>query len=109
MPEARIPVARSPRYAQLATFMRLPYAAEPAGRDVVVVGAPYDGGASYRPGARFGPRAIREASTLLHGIGIDRGADMFDLLAVADGGDLDLSPFGQELAIEQATRSLTNL
>lgn len=99
----------SPRYAQVATFMRLPLELAPIGHDVVVVGAPYDGGTSYRPGARLAPRQIRHESCLLHGVGIDRGPGVFDLIDVVDAGDLDLSPFDMQLAIDSATSSLTRL
>lgn len=99
----------SPRYAQLATFMRLQHDPSPVGHDVVVIGAPYDGGTSYRPGARFAPRAIRHESCLIHGTGIDRGPNVFDLIDVVDGGDIDLSPFSQDIAMETATEALTGL
>lgn len=99
----------SPRYAQLATFMRLEHDPSPVGRDVVVIGAPYDGGTSYRPGARFAPRAIRHESCLIHGTGIDRGPNVFDLIDVVDGGDIDLSPFSQDIAMETATEALKGL
>ncbi len=106
---ARQQTTSSPRYAQVATFMRLPLELAPADRDAVVVGAPYDGGTSYRPGARLAPRQIRHESCLLHGVGIDRGPGVFDLLDVVDGGDIDLSPFDMQLAIDEATRALTRL
>jgi agmatinase/proclavaminate amidinohydrolase len=102
----RVQTSRSPRYAQPATFMRLPYVPEPEGRDVVVIGAPYDGGTSYRPGARFGPREIRAESSLIHGTGVERGPGTFELIDAVDGGDLDLSPFSMELAMRQATEGL---
>ena len=56
----------SPRFGQIATFMLLP-AADVAGRASTsrLLGLPYDGGVSYRPGARFGPRAVREQSSLI--------------------------------------------
>lgn len=97
----------SPRYAQPATFMRLPWVSEPSGYDVVVVGAPYDGGTSYRPGARLAPRAIRHESCLIHGVGIDRGPGVFDRIRVVDGGDLDVGPFSMELALETVQQGLT--
>jgi proclavaminate amidinohydrolase len=106
---AQVPSTVSPRYAQLATFMRLAHVPDPRDRDVVVIGAPYDSGASYRPGARFGPRAIRAESGLIHGTGIDRGPGVFDLLDVVDGGDIDLSPFSMALAMETATDALRSL
>ncbi|HEY5881359.1 MAG TPA: clavaminate synthase Cs1 [Nakamurella sp.] len=102
----RISAAGSPRYAQPATFMRLRHDPEPVGLDVVVIGAPYDGGTSYRPGARFAPRAIRHESGLIHGTGIDRGPGVFDLIRVVDGGDIDLSPFSMDIAMRTATDAL---
>lgn len=103
----RVRTVSSPRYAQIATFMRLAWESEPQGKDVVVLGAPYDGGTSYRPGARLAPRAIRHESCLLHGVGIDRGPGVFDLIDVVDGGDIDLGPFDMEMAMEHATAALT--
>lgn len=108
-PAERVQTTRSPRYAQLATFMRLPHVPDPVGRDVVVIGAPYDGGTSYRPGARFGPRAIRAESGLIHGTGIDRGPGTFELIDAVDAGDIDLSPFSMDLAMDTATEALTRL
>lgn len=105
----RVRTTSSPRYAQVATFMRLPLVPEPAGRDVVVIGAPYDGGTSYRPGARLAPRAIRHESCLIHGTGIDRGPNIFERIDVVDGGDIDLGPFSMELAMDNATAALTRL
>jgi proclavaminate amidinohydrolase len=105
----RIDTRSSPRYAQVATFMRLGLVADPVDHDVVVVGAPYDGGTSYRPGARLAPRAIRHESCLIHGTGIDRGPNLFDLIKVCDAGDLDLSPFSMELAIDNAAAGLSDL
>ena len=46
---------QSPRFAQPATFMRLPHVEDPHGLDVAIVGVPYDGGTSYRPGAQARP------------------------------------------------------
>jgi len=45
--------------------MRLPHVESAAGLDVAIVGVPYDGGTSYRPGARLGPREIRAQSSLI--------------------------------------------
>ncbi|EXU63658.1 MULTISPECIES: agmatinase [unclassified Streptomyces] len=99
----------SPRYAQVPTFMRLPHEPMPRGRDVVVIGAPYDGGTSYRPGARFGPRAVRNESGLIHGVGIDRGPGTFDLIDCVDAGDIDLTPFSMHIAMDTATKRLSRL
>ena len=56
-----------PRFAGVPTFMRMPhtYDLEDGSADAAFLGIPFDDATTYRPGARFGPRAIREASTLL--------------------------------------------
>jgi agmatinase len=54
-----------PRYAGLTTFARLPRREDVGQHDVAVVGVPFDSGVTYRPGARFGPAYIRQASRLL--------------------------------------------
>ncbi|MDT5247588.1 MAG: guanidinobutyrase / D-arginase, partial [Mycobacterium sp.] len=54
-----------PRYAGLTTFARLPRREDVTRCDVAVVGIPFDSGVTYRPGARFGPSHIRQASRLL--------------------------------------------
>jgi len=53
-------------FVGIATFGKRPYVEDwsKIEADVAVLGAPFDGGTQYRPGARFGPRAVREASTL---------------------------------------------
>ncbi|MGH7264197.1 MAG: arginase family protein [Candidatus Rokuibacteriota bacterium] len=56
---------KSPRFAQIPTFMRLPRHRTPGDLGVAVVGIPYDGGTSYRAGARFGPREIRSQSAMI--------------------------------------------
>lgn len=64
-PRGPVDSSRIPRYAGPATFARLPRLDEVGTADVAVVGVPFDSGVSYRPGARFGGNAIREASRLL--------------------------------------------
>lgn len=83
-------VEEAPRYAGLASFLRLPCATNlaPPDVDVLLVGAPIDGGTSYRPGARHGPRAVREASSLARMFSAALGIDTLDELRVADGGDI---------------------
>ncbi len=50
---------RTPRFAGLSTFMRLPHEPDPAKLDIAIVGVPWDGGTTNRPGARHGPRELR--------------------------------------------------
>ena len=63
--------------------------------DVVVIGAPIDWGATYRGGARFGPKAIREADYLgadMHRPHLPTGIDPFAELTVVDAGNIALDP-----------------
>jgi agmatinase len=86
----------SPRFGQLATFMLLPAAESPAGLDVALMGVPYDGGVSYRTGARFGPRAVREQSSLIRPWNPVLKVHPFERLRVADCGDVDVVPISIE-------------
>ena len=86
----------SPRFGQIATFMLLPAADSPAGLDVALLGIPYDGGTSYRTGARFGPRAVREQSSLIRPWNPVLKVHPFDRLKVADCGDVDVVPISIE-------------
>jgi agmatinase len=86
----------SPRFGQIATFMLLPAAETPAGLDVALLGIPYDGGTSYRTGARFGPRAVREQSSLIRPWNPVLKVHPFDKLKVADCGDVDVVPISIE-------------
>jgi len=88
---------KSPRFGQIATFMLLPAAESLEGLDVALVGIPYDGGVSYRPGARFGPRAVREQSSLIRPWHPVLKVHPFERLRVADCGDIDVSPGSIEL------------
>ncbi len=83
-----------PRFAGPPTFLRLPVAEPPSVPevDVLITGLPFDGGSSFRSGARFGPRAVREASSLSRGYSSALGIDIYDELRVADGGDVTLNP-----------------
>jgi agmatinase len=77
-----------PTYAGITSFMRRKYTKDLAGVDVAVTGVPLDTATTNRPGARFGPRAIRNASTIMaweRPYGME--FDPFDKLAVADVGD----------------------
>ncbi len=83
---------RSPRFAQLSTFMRLPYTQEIDGLDVAILGIPFDGGVSFRPGARFGPKEIRTNSLLIRPYHPVLQTLPFSRLRVADVGDVDVNP-----------------
>ena len=93
-PEARWPQYGKPDYAGLLTFGGVVYtedAAELAGFDVAVVGAPMDDLVSDRPGTRLAPRAIRGASSV-SGPHLEVGVDAFADLRIVDFGDAPVIP-----------------
>ena len=90
-----------PRFAGFATFARLPTAAQVDSWDIAVVGVPFDGGTSYRPGARFGPAAVRQGSRLLRPYHPGLDAMPFELAQVVDAGDIACNPFSTEEAVTQ--------
>jgi guanidinobutyrase len=77
-----------PRFAGIATMMRLPFQEGTDGLDACFVGVPFDLGTSNRSGARFGPRQIRSESVLLRPYNMATRAAPFDSLQVADIGDV---------------------
>ena len=91
-----------PRFAGPQTFARLPRIDEVGDYDVAVVGVPFDAGTSYRPGARFGPSAVRSASRLLRGYHPELQVEPFSVQQVCDAGDIACNPF----SIEESIRSI---
>ncbi|AXI77655.1 agmatinase [Peterkaempfera bronchialis] len=111
-PRGPVDASRTPRYAGPATFARLPRIDQldaPTDADVAVVGIPFDTGVSYRPGARFGGNAIREASRLLRPYNPAQDASPFALAQVADAGDIAVNPFDINEAIETIEAAATDL
>jgi guanidinobutyrase len=88
-----------PRFAGLATMMRLPTAASPEGLDAAFIGVPLDIGTSNRTGARFGPRQIRAESALLRPYNMATGAAPFDALQVADLGDVPINTYSLDKSL----------
>jgi len=89
---------KSPRFAQPATFMRLPHQTDLAGVDVAILGVPFDSGTSYRSGARLGPREIRSQSSLIRPYSYFQKVSPFETLTIVDAGDVDAPPVGIEPA-----------
>jgi len=90
-----------PRFAGPSTFARLPRLDEVDRADVAIVGVPFDTGVSYRPGARFGPIAVRQASRLLRGYHPGLDVMPFTTQQVVDAGDIACTPFDIAEAISQ--------
>jgi agmatinase len=100
----------APRYTGLRTFARLPHVALPAEDvDVAVVGVPFDTATSFRTGARFGPEAIRSASTLLRPYHPPLQVDVFGELSAVDGGDIEITPGNARRTAEQIAAALEPL
>ena len=101
-----VDATRVPRFAGAPTFARLPRVDEVADFDVAVLGAPFDGGVSYRPGARFGPAAVRQASRHLRpAYHPDLDVAPFRVLQAVDAGDVACNPFD----IDDALREITDV
>lgn len=103
-----------PRYSGEPTFALLPRLrdVESQGRSaqIKIIGAPFDTGVSYRPGARFGPSHVRQSSRLLRPYNPATGTSPFTQVQVADAGDMALNPFAIDEAlatIEQDALELT--
>ena len=99
-----------PRFAGPSTFARLPELRDVPHCDVAIVGIPFDSGTSYRPGARFGPQAIRQASrhlrTQYHPA---YDTEPFAEQQVADAGDISCNPYNIEKAVKEIQTSATEL
>ena len=98
MPSEQLDSGKSPRFAQPATFMRLPHQTDLSGVDVAMLGVPFDSGTSYRSGARLGPREIRAQSSLIRPYSYFQKISPFETLAIVDAGDVDAPPVGIEPA-----------
>lgn len=99
-----------PRYAGLGTFARLPQLGSVPDYDVAIVGIPFDGGTSFRPGARFGPSNVREASRLLRpGFHPELQITAVETAQFVDAGDLSCTPYDNVLAVQQIQEQATRL
>lgn len=92
-----------PRFVGPSTFMRLPMA-RPDQVDIALIGIPFDGGTTNRPGARHGPREIRNQSSLVRRVHHVTGLSPFDLAQVGDCGDVVLNPLDLDGALDTISR-----
>lgn len=107
---SRVPVGAPdgrevPRFAGPETFARLPRLADVSTAAVAVLGIPFDAGVSYRPGARFGPAAIRAGSKLLRPYHPALDVEPWSAQQVADAGDAACNPFDIGEALAQIQRA----
>ena len=108
-PIGPVDASKVPRFAGIATFARLPRLDEVGKADVAVVGVPFDSGVSYRPGARFGPAHVREASRLLRPYNPAVGVSPFAAQQVADAGDIACNPYIIEEAVQSVEDGVSDI
>lgn len=101
--------SKTPRYAGLSTFARLPRIEDVDKTDIAIVGIPFDTGVSYRPGARFGPEHVRASSRLLRPYNPAQDFAGWDAVQVADAGDIAPNPFNLKKAVDEVEAAATEL
>jgi agmatinase len=109
--DLRTPVPDSqslPRFAGVATFCRFPLleSVPPVRQPVdwVLYGVPFDGGVTYRPGARLGPRAIRDASQYIMPGHLELGVNVAQTFSLADAGDAPVEPYACKPTLDAVRR-----
>ncbi|GAB5495392.1 MAG: agmatinase [Phycisphaerales bacterium] len=106
IPNSRV----QPRFGGIATFGRYPRIedAQAKGKSIdwAIVGAPFDGGVTFRPGTRFGPRAIREQSQYLKHFSIEHAVDVPGVLSLADAGDAPIKPYSVKETLDGVVEHL---
>ena len=100
-PVGPVDALKVPRFAGPTTFARLPTLDAVGSAGVAILGVPFDSGVVYRPGARFGPAAIRAGSKLIRPYNAWTEALPFESRQVADAGDVACTPFSIEQAIAE--------
>jgi len=105
-PGQQIDSLSSPRFSQVATFARLPNTKNLTGVKALFVGIPFDDGTTFRPGSRFGPQAVREASRMLRRYNPVLNVKPFEELGMIDYGDVDIIPGYIEDTFNRIEKSL---
>ena len=89
-----------PRYTGIPTFMRVPYVTDPTTLDIAMVGIPFDGAVTNRPGARHGPREVRNMSSLIRRVHHATRINPFELAKIGDAGDTPVNPMNLMKSLE---------
>src|SRR3954452_19158192 len=95
-----------PRFAGIRTYMRAPHVTDLTGVDAAVYGIPFDTATSYRTGPRFGPEAIRSASSLIRPYNPAFDVNVVESLSLVDYGDVPVSPGDTERTYAQVEEAL---
>jgi guanidinopropionase len=95
----------SARHSEIPTFMRAPFVTDLSKVDIGIIGIPYDGGLTFRTGARHGPREVRNESSVMRTINVVTGMKPYELARVADIGDVQFrNMFNLDEAIDDIER-----
>jgi len=101
-----------PHFAGINTFLKAPYVEnvrDVAHYDAAVVGIPFDGGTTYRPGTRFGPQGIRRISALYTPYNYELGIDLREQMTLCDAGDVFTIPANLEKSFDQISRGVAHV
>jgi agmatinase len=93
---------KAPRFTGPRTYARLPYINDLDGVEAAVYGVPWDGGASFRGGARFGPEGVRSASAMIRTYNPVQRVQVFGVLSTIDYGDAPTAPGYLEETLRRA-------
>jgi agmatinase len=97
-----------PHFAGILTFMKCPYVEnihDVGDYDAAVIGVPFDGGATYRPGTRFGPQGVRRISALYTPYNYEMGIDLREQMTMCDVGDVFTIPANIEKTFDQISNA----
>lgn len=101
-----------PHYAGINTFLKAPYVEdvkEVGHYDAAVIGIPFDGGTTYRPGTRFGPQGVRRISALYTPYNYEMGIDLREQMTLCDAGDVFTIPANIEKSFDQISRAVSHV
>jgi guanidinopropionase len=98
-----------PRFGDVATFMRLPLFRDPAEVEIGMVGVPWDGGTTNRPGARHGPRQMRDLSTMMRRVHHVTGVAPYELAKCGDLGDAPVNPASLDDSLERIEKHFAKI
>ena len=101
-----------PHFAGINTFLKAPYAEDVktvGNYDVAIMGVPFDGGTTYRPGTRFGPQGMRRISALYTPYNYELGVDLREQMSMCDAGDVFTIPANLEKSFDQISRGVSHV
>ena len=101
-----------PHFAGINTFLKAPFVENirDVGKyDAAIVGVPFDGGATYRPGARFGPQGVRRISALYTPYNYETGVDLREQMTLCDAGDVFAIPGNLEKSFDQISKGVSHV